>query len=288
MLRADEHEHADLFWALRGGGGAYGVVTAFEFEAQQVSRFTVATISFPADSAEQVVPAWARLMRTATDEISSTLVLANPLAGGRQAPIQVTLARSDGGEVGDILAALSAAATPLTEDVRVAPYPEILHEGQELPAVLRVALRSGFVADANTDAAVEAVVRMAAEEQPAAITLHALGGAFGAIPAEATAFAHRHAALMVSSFAVAPAPAYDDLLARMTDLWGPLLAHIDGAYANSLDGTAADAVSAVYPERTRARLAEIKSVYDPANLFSRTFAPAPESARYPRIGQETP
>lgn len=279
VLRVDEHEHADLFWALRGGGGAYGVVTAFEFEAQAAPVVTFAALTFAADRADRVVPAWARFMRTASHEISSTLVLANPLAGGREAPIQVTLVRSDGGDVGDALAALRAVASPSTEEVRVAPYPEILHDGQELPAGLRVALRSGFVADAEADAAVESIVRMATEEQPAAITLHALGGAFGAVPADATAFAHRRAALMVSTFAVAPAPAYDGLLARMDDLWRPLAPITDGAYANSLDGTAADAVAAVFPARTRARLAEVKSTYDPTDLFSRTFAPAPELAR---------
>ncbi|WP_406248526.1 FAD-binding oxidoreductase [Microbacterium sp. M] len=277
-LRADEREHADLFWALRGGGGAYGVVTAFEFDARLAPQFTFATLTFPADRADRVAQAWAHFMRTAPREISSTLVLANPLAGGREAPIQVALARCDGGDVGDALRTLGAASTPLTEDVRVLPYPGILHEGQELPAGLRVALRSGFVSEAESDAAVEAVVLMAAEEQPAAITLHALGGAFGAIPAAATAFAHRHAALMVSTFAVAPAPAYDGLLARMADLWRPLVPLTDGAYANSLDGSAADAVASVYPQSTRARLAKVKSLYDPANLFSRTFAPAPAPA----------
>lgn len=285
VLRADEQQHADLFWALRGGGGAYGVVTSFEFEAQPAERFAFATLTFPAGGADRVVPAWRRAMRVAPNEISSTLVLANPLAGGREAPIQVTVARCDGGDVDDVLNALRAAAAPLTEDVRVLPYAEILHDGQELPAGLRVALRSGFVGDSDADAAVEAVVDMAAQEQPAAITLHALGGAFGAIPADATAFAHRDAVLMVSTFAVAPAPAYDGLLARMADLWRPLVPLTDGAYANSLDGSAADAVASVYPQTTRARLGEIKRVYDPVNLFSRTFAPAPAPAPAPELAR---
>ncbi|UYO97376.1 FAD-dependent oxidoreductase [Microbacterium sp. M28] len=279
VLRVDEHAHADLFWALRGGGGAYGVVTAFEFEAQPTPGFAFAVLTFPADRAARVVPAWADVMRTAAEEISSTLVLANPLAGGREAPIQVTFARSDGGDVCEVVAALRAVAAPLTEDVRQAPYLEILHDGQELPEVLRVALRSGFVSVDAADAAVTSVVDMAAQEQPAAITLHALGGAFGAVPADATAFAHRSAVLMVSTFAVAPVPAYDGLLARMEALWRPLAPLTTGAYANSIDGTAADAVASVYPERTRGRLGEIKRRYDSANLFSRTFVPAPASAR---------
>ena len=279
VLRADPQQHADLFWALRGGGGAYGVVTAFEFEAQSAAHFTFGTLTFPADAAERVVPAWAHAMRTAPQEISSTLDLASPLAGGREAPIQVILAGCDGTGLDEVLTALRAAAGPLTERIEVLPYAEILHEGQELPAALRVALRNGFVADSEADAAVDAVVRLASTDQPAAITLHALGGAFSAVPADATAFAHRRAALMVSTFAVAPAPAYDALLARIDELWLTLLPFTDGAYANSLDGTAEESVAAVFPERTRTRLAEVKSVYDPTNLFSRTFAPAPGPAR---------
>jgi len=279
VLRVDDFHHADLFWALRGGGGAYGVVTAFEFEAQPTPQVTFASLTFPAEQARQIVPAWTRYMRTAPDAISSTLVLSNPFNGGVDAPIEATFSRCDAGAVDDALAAMRSAGAPLTEHVSRVPYAETLHQGNELPAGLRIALRNGFVSAASADAAADAVADIAATEQPASIVVHSLGGAFGRIPAEATAFAHRDAELMVSTFAAAPESAYEALRARMDGVWQTLSRFTDGAYANSLDGTAADAVASVYPESTRNRLAEIKGSYDPSNVFSRTFAPSPESAR---------
>src|SRR5690606_38273270 len=145
--------------ALRGGGGAYGIVTAFEFETQRAPRFTIASLTFRADQADQVVPAWTRFMRTAPQAISSTLVLSNPFTGGVDAPIEVTFARCDAAAVDDALTALHSAGTPLTEDVEQLPYAEILHEGNELPTGLRIALRNGFVGTACADAAADAVVR---------------------------------------------------------------------------------------------------------------------------------
>ncbi|MGV2982360.1 FAD-binding oxidoreductase [Microbacterium sp. AGC85] len=279
VLRVDEDEHAELFWALRGGGGAFGIVTAFEFEAQPARLFTRASLTFPADQAARVVPAWTRYMRTAPQEISSTMVLSNPFAGGVDAPIELTFVRCDAGALDDALAAVGASAAPLTQDVGQLPYAELLHEGNELPEGLRVALRSGFVASDSADAAAEAVARIAASDQPASIVLHSLGGAYGEVSAGATAFAHRGAELMVSTFAAAPDAAYEGLRIRMDDVWQVLQPLTLGAYANSLDGTSADAVASVYPQSTRRRLAALKDAYDPSDLFSRTFAPSPLPAR---------
>ncbi|MGO2684375.1 MAG: FAD-binding oxidoreductase [Microbacterium sp.] len=278
VLIADETHHADLFWALRGGGGAYGIVTAFEFEAQPAAQVTFATLTFPADRAKQLVSSWTRFMRTAPQAISSTLALSNPFTGGVDAPIEVTFVRCDAGAVDDALAALRRAGQPSTEDVRQLPYAEILHPGNDLPAGLRIALRSGFVASASADAAAEAIARIAGEAQPASIVLHSLGGVFGTTSKDATAFAHRSAELMVSTFAAVPEAAYADMSARMDEVWSTLSPLTDGAYANSLDGTATDAVSSVYPESTRRRLESIKHAYDPSNLFSRTFVTSPENA----------
>lgn len=278
-LIADETSHADLFWALRGGGGAYGVVTAFEFEAQPAAQFTFASLTFPAERAEQLVPAWVRYMRAAPLAISSTVVLSNPFSGGVDAPIEVTIARCDAGTVDDAVAALRSTVAPLTEDVKQLLYAEILHPGNELPAGVRIALRNGLVRSESADAAANAVARIAVEGQPGSIVLHSLGGAFGQPSSDSTAFAHRGAELMVSTFAAAPQAAFEGIRARMDQVWQTLSPFTDGAYANSLDGTAKDAVASVYPERTRRRLADIKRTYDPTNLFSRTFVPSPERTR---------
>ena len=75
VVRASATENADLFWALRGGAGNFGVVTAFEFQAQPVSTVHYGTIAFELDDVPQLLKGWATAMRGAPDELSTTMVL---------------------------------------------------------------------------------------------------------------------------------------------------------------------------------------------------------------------
>ena len=278
VLYVDAETHGDLFWALRGGGGAYGVVTSFEFEAQPADGVEFAALTFPADRAEPVVAGWAAFMRTAPHGISSTVVLANPMAGGTEAPVAITLVRSDGEDLTEALGALSGITAPLSTDAGRRGYAEILHPGAELPPGLRAVVRNGFVSPDAADAAALAAARAARQPQPGSIILHSLGGAFAAVPAEATAFAHREAELMITTFAVGPDAAIASIRERSAEVWDVLEAHVTGAYANSLDGASAAAVASVYPDGTRERLEAVKSTYDPANVFARNFGVRPASA----------
>lgn len=273
VLVVDMEHHGELFWALRGGGGAYGIVTAFEFEAQPVASVAFGTLTFPAQEAEQVVRGWVAHMRAAPHAISSTLTLANALAGGREAPVEIALVRSDDGDgLADCITALCELGTPLSTEERRVPYAEILNSGADLPVGLRASVRSGFVGTERADAAAQLIARVSQEEQPATIILHSLGGAFSNVPADSTAFAHRHAELMVTTFAVGTHAATGAIRTRLDEAWTDLSPLIDGSYANSLDGSAADAVAAVYPAATLRRLSAVKHAYDPRNLFAHNFA----------------
>ncbi|WP_193598616.1 FAD-binding oxidoreductase [Microbacterium sp. YJN-G] len=274
VLIADAAHHPDLFWAVRGGGGAYGVVTAFEFQARTVPDVAHAELTFPASEATRIVSAWTRAMRTAPQGISSTLVLADPLAGGIEAPVRITLVRSDGEDLDETIAHLADAATLLAGEQTRRSYLDILHPGVELPAGLRASVRNAFVPAGTADAAALTVARLACEPQPAAIVLHSLGGAFGEVPAEATAFAHRDAELMITTFAVSPEATAGAVRDRLNLFWDELGPHVRGAYANSLDGTSHEAVADVYPGATLSRLATVKSAYDPQALFTRHFGPS--------------
>lgn len=278
VLFVDADEHPELFWALRGGGGAYGVVTAFEFEAQPADGVEFAALTFPAEEAESVVAGWTAYMRTAPHGISSTVVLANPMAGGIAAPVAVTLVRSDGEDLVDAIGALTSITAPLSTDAGRRAYAEILHPGAELPSGLSTAVRNGFVSPDAADAAALAAARAARQPQPGSIILHSLGGAFAAVPADATAFAHRGAELMISTFAVAPEAAIAAVRERSAEVWNDLERFVTGAYANSLDGTSASAVASIYPAGTRERLAAVKATYDPADVFARNFGARPASA----------
>ena len=268
IITADREHHPDLFWALRGGGGGLGVVTAFVLRAEPLPSITFGTLAFPADEAAQVVAGWAAYLGEAPRELTSMVKLSNPFAGGVDAPVEVTVA-AIGNEAASLIEPLRSLGTLQSDSVRPQPYGDILEEGNELPPGLRLAVRNGFVPPEAVDAAVAEVTAIAASPQPAAIVLTSLGGAVADIGAEETAFAHRRAQLMVTTFSGGPAPAFDSILAGIDAVWARLVPHIEGAYANFLDGTSPEAEASVHPEGTLRRLAGIRSGYDPAALFTR-------------------
>lgn len=276
VVRADAQHHQDLFWAVRGGGGSFGIVTAFEFEAHEGGEVGLVRATFPADQAQVVTAGWRAYMATAPDDVSSTLVLADPLAGGRDAPIAITAVVSGGSDaaaVADALAALGAGEldTARTREVRRMLYAEVLHDGAELPTVLRVAARAHFVPEESADEAAALVAVLARSENPLPFTLHALGGAFGRVDARSTAFAHRDAALMITTFSVVPEAALDATRRTQDAVWRRLGPFTSGAYANALDGASDEAVADVHAASSRARLAAVKAQYDPRGLLSRNF-----------------
>ncbi|WP_433023039.1 FAD-binding oxidoreductase [Kribbella sp. CA-294648] len=270
VVRASAEENADLFWAIRGGGGNFGIVTAFEFAAHPTTDVYFGKLTFPAAELATVLPGWADYLRTAPEELTSIVSFANPFAGGREAPVEVHLAFD--GDDADLAAAaidpLRALGTVLEDDVTLKAYPEILEEGMVPPPGIQFVARSGFV---NQDSVPE-VLRQLAEagrsERPPIISVRSVGGAVSRVPADATAYAHRQAALMFVTNLVGPPPAIAAGKPSLDVLWDRLAPHVSGAYGNFL-GTITEAdVAAVYPTETYQRLAAVKAQYDPANLFS--------------------
>ena len=85
-------ENPELFWAIRGGGGNFGIVTAFEFVAHPTTDVFFGKIAFPAREAATVLQGWADYLRTAPEELTSIAVFANPFAGGPDAPVEIHVA----------------------------------------------------------------------------------------------------------------------------------------------------------------------------------------------------
>jgi FAD/FMN-containing dehydrogenase len=281
VVVADREHNADLFWAVRGGGGNLGVVTAFEFEAHPGGELTFGRITFPAAEVHDVLPAWAAYLRTAPDALSSAAKLANPFAGGREAPVELVVAvDGDEDEAQRLIEPIRRLGTVLSDDVARRAYPDVLEPGGVLPPGFGLNVRSGFVTEDGVEGAMPALAEIATEEQPAVISIHALGGAMARVPSDATAFAHRSAAFMITTFVGGPQPVVEAAAARVAQTWDRLAPSLSGSYANFLATATPEDAAAVYPEETARRLADIKAAYDPHNLFSRNqnIAPALEPA----------
>jgi FAD/FMN-containing dehydrogenase len=276
VLSASADTHADLFWAVRGGGGNFGVVVSFDFVAEPVPLVHFGTLTYRADDPARLVAAWRDHMRTAPESLTSTLALMPPMFGA-PASATVTLCYADDA-AGPLQAVgpLRAIGEVLDDDVRVMRYADVLASAHRPPGG-RMLSRNTLVPRLD-DGVVAAAV--AAHRGGGATVFRSLGGAFGRVPADATAFAHRDAEAMIVCAAFLPedATAADEETALAA--WVDVAGHGTGVYLNFQGSDTPADVATAYPPSTYARLAATKRRYDPGNLFGRghNIAPAPAPA----------
>ncbi|MET7283384.1 FAD-binding oxidoreductase [Kribbella sp. NPDC005582] len=269
VLQTSADEHPELFWGLRGGGGNFGVVTAFEFAAHETTQVFHGKLAFPATEALEVLQGWAEYLRTAPAELTAIANFANPFLGGPNAPVEIQLTFD-----GDDAAAAAAAIDPIrslgtviADDVALMPYAGVLVEGQTPPPGIQLVTRSAFAEKES----VSEVLRILAETGTTAgspiISVRSVGGAVARVAADATAYPYRQAELMFVTTTIGPPPVIAAARFGLDALWERLAPHSTGAYANFLASATEADVAAVYPAQTYHRLAALKHDYDPGNLF---------------------
>jgi FAD/FMN-containing dehydrogenase len=254
LVKASAEQNPELFWALRGGGGNAGIVTAFDFAAHPTTDVFFGRISFPASEAATVLQGWADHFRTAPEELTSNVVFANPFLGGPEAPVEVLVA-FDGDDpelAARAIDPIRRLGTVLDDDVALTPYADILEEGMIPPPGITFLARSAFV---DADSA-------------PSVALRSVGGAVSRVPEDATAYAHRTAQLMIVTTTVGPQPVVEAAGPALDAVWARLAPHVHGAYANFLTTATDEDVAAIYPTKTYERLAAVKRRYDPDNLFA--------------------
>jgi FAD/FMN-containing dehydrogenase len=274
LLTASADEHADLFWALRGGGGNFGVVVGFDFVAQPVATVHFAAVTYRLDDLASLLSRWRDAMRAAPDELSSTLGWM-PAAPGAESTAMALLcyAGADEAEADAAFEPLFGLGEVTQAVISERRYGELL-EHAEPPPGRRIAVRNALVRtlDERTIAAVDRLHRSGA---PMAIGVRSLGGAFGRVSAEATAFAHRDAEAVIVGMLMLPGGAADTEVDRALGPWHDLAALGAGVYVNFQGSASADDLAAAYPPATYARLAAVKRTYDPDNVFARNHNIAP-------------
>jgi FAD/FMN-containing dehydrogenase len=269
LLRTSEREHPDLFWALRGGGGNFGVVVDFDFLAQEVTTVHYGTVTYQLDDPADLLTRWRDTMRVAPEALSSTIALM-PAMPGATPSAMVFLCYA--GDPGATVAEADAAIEPLLElgteteaAIEERRYADVLEEAQAPPPGLRMVVRNTLVPSLGDDV-IDAVV--AAHEGPRMFAVRSLGGAVARVPAHATAFAHRDAEAMIVGGLMLPETATDGEVEAALAPWRTVVPHGTGTYIGFQGSAAEDDVAAAYPPATYARLAEVKRTYDPGNLFA--------------------
>ncbi|WP_275004011.1 FAD-binding oxidoreductase [Promicromonospora iranensis] len=270
VVPASAQENPELFWAIRGGGGNLGIVTAFEFAAHPTTEVFFGRITFPVAETAVVLQGWADHLRTAPEELTSIANLANPFAGGPGAPLEIHVA-FDGDDpelAARAIDPIRRLGTVLEDDVALHAYTDILVEGAALPPGLELLGHSGFVDRESVPEALRILAEVGTSAGSPSIAVRSVGGAVSRVAEDATAYAHRRAELLVATVAGGPKPVIEAARPGLAALWARLAPHVDGAYSNFLGTTTADDVAAVYPAATYERLAAVKRRYDPSNLFA--------------------
>ncbi len=274
ILNVDEQNHPDLFWAIRGGGGNFGVATRFQFQLHPVDAVFGGLLILPATP--EVIAGFIAAAKAAPEELST-------IANVMPAPPMPFLPKEQHGklvvfamlvytgtvEAGEpAVAPFRALAQPLADMVKPMRYPEI-YPPEDESYHPTAAGRTMFVDDIDRSVANEIVARLEGSDASFRVTqLRVLGGAMARVPSDATAFAHRASRIMVNLAAFYNGP--EDRAVReawVADFASALRQSDTGSYVNFLGEEGEAGVRAAYPDRTWKRLQEIKSRYDPTNLF---------------------
>ncbi len=277
FLQVDDKTNPDLFWAIRGGGGNFGVVTRFLFRLHEVPSAVGGMLFLPATA--DTIASFIALAESAPEELSTiaNVVTAPPMPFipkeyyGKPVIMGILLYAGDATEGERVIAPFRAITTPLADMVRPMKYPEIYQPEQEGYHPMGVS-RNMFVDSIGHEAA-ETIVEYLNSSKNAMMAvaqLRVLGGAMARVPVDATAFAHRKSEIMVNVAALYNDPnqkAEHEIWA--TNFAAALQQSDKGAYVNfqSDEGTDEERLRAAYPSRTLKRLAAIKAQYDPTNLF---------------------
>jgi len=274
LLHVDDEHHPDLFWAIRGGGGNFGVVTRLRFRLHELPTVVGGMLMLPASA--EIVANFMALAEAAPEELSTiaNVMPAPPMPfvpeelHGTMCVMALMVYAGDV-EAGErALAPFRALAEPLADMLKPMPYPETYPPEDDSYHPTAVS-RTMFIDRVDADVAETIMHWLEGSDATIRVAqLRVLGGAMARVPAEATAFAHRASRIMVNVAAFYEGP--QDKIAR--DVWVEAFAAAlrqsdTGAYVNFIGEEGASALCQPYPGPTLDRLVRIKTRYDPTNLF---------------------
>jgi FAD/FMN-containing dehydrogenase len=245
----------DLFWAVRGAGANFGIVTALDFRAAPVPTVAHATIQYQVDRVAPFLAAWGAAVEAAPREIGAFLYL----MGGGFAMATVVFAGDNAKTAERALEPFARVAPILGQRAALAPYAAVVtrtgepHRGQQ-----GAHMSNGFAVhlDQQLGDRLEAVV-----DSGAMLQIRTVGGAVNDVPADATAFAHRH-----QNFNIAAAGSR-----TFEAAWETARPLLDGLYLSFETAFTPEHLTDAFPAATLRRLREIKRKTDPDNVFDQNF-----------------
>jgi hypothetical protein len=274
LLNVDAEHHPDLFWAIRGGGGNFGVATRFKFQLHPVDTIVGGMLMLPATP--DTIASFIAEAEAAPEELSTiaSVMPAPPMPfipaehHGRLVILAFMCYAGAAAAGESVIAPFRELATPLADMVRPIRYPEMYMPDDENYHPLVVA-RTLFM-DTIDRSAAETILDYLKDSTAmmAVAQIRVLGGAVARVPNDATAYVHRTRRIMSNVVALYQQPDEQIAHAAWVNTFAATLRQGEsGAYVNFLGDEGEARIHQAYPGATWNRLAAIKQRYDPTNLF---------------------
>jgi hypothetical protein len=278
IVRTDSDTRPDLLWAVRGAGANVGIVTAFEFEVDEIGEVGWAQLAFEIDDSipngtAAFLEGYGRIMEAAPRDVTAFLLMGGRRPG--QARIAQLYGMVDSDDPDTIIARLQPFAElgPLVQQsVQLTTYARVMANADIGPqhGSGEPASRSALVTHVTPEFA-RAAERMLESGDTYFFQLRAVGGAVSDVPEDATAYAHRSANFSV----VALGSSHD----RLDRSWAALAEHTQGMYLSFDSSLRPERIAEAFPPATLERLRAIKAEVDPDGVFADNFAVTPTVAR---------
>ena len=280
-LVASAHENSDLFWAMRGGGGGFGVVTALEMKLYPVSQVFGGTLLYPVELAGEVLKRYREWTIDLPEEWTTSVKLANfpPVEMLPEFMRGKSFVMVHGCYCGPVVQGEAYLRDWLDWDAhiqnsfQVMPFSEVASISQDPQDPVPATHNGGWLAEFN-DEAIQTILKFATpQDGPCPLTItevRHVGGAVGRVSEGENAYEFRSGQWLLDIVAFVPSPeihaAVKGHLAAFKGALAPQLA--DGVYMNFLDGEEAHQMTGhAFGGQKFERLTEIKTRYDPGNLF---------------------
>jgi hypothetical protein len=264
LVRADATEHPDLFWAVRGAGANFGIVTAVELDAHPLHEVVFSTVAFDASAAAAVLEQWGRLAENAPRELTSFLKLVAPGSATPIVQLNNVYAGDDATAAVEALRPFLEIGPLLDAQASLVPYADVVplhddhHTGRHL-----LTLASNGLADHLTAEVADQLVAGLRGGATQALSIRACGGAVNDVEPRTTAYPHRH-----QNFSISSMGSDEDDFHRH---WDSLRPHLDGLYLSFETDQRPERLHDAFPGETLCRLRVLKGRYDPDNVFDQNF-----------------
>jgi FAD binding domain len=268
LVRADADQNADLFWAVRGAGGAFGAVTAFEFHADPIGDVTSAAFTYEAGNLAGLLTRWADVVAGSHRELTSFLYIDAPRdASGLVARATVVYASGDVDAGRAALAPFADLAPIIDQRASLVRYMTLLASSRSphRAQAAGIATRGGLLDHVTAESA-SAMADLLTSGLASILQLRSVGGAVNDVAADATAYPHRtqNFSLVVAT----PRARRPQLEAA----WNQGLAsQLRGTYLNLETERDETVLRRAFPPATLARLHDLKHTYDPTSVFGHSL-----------------